>query len=89
MAQEIPQNEERTVTVKVPEANLFELLAEINTMRNVISVEYKPTGTSDGFEVTAHYAIMDLALQQAVVSSKIQTLAENAQKGKPLRALAS
>ena len=85
MAREIPSNEAKTVTVKVPASNLFAFLEEVNKERNVIEVAYTDTGTSAGYEVTVTYAIMDLALKLASISTTVQNLAENASRGVPLR----
>ena len=87
MAREIPTNEARTVEVTVSSSKLFAFLEEVNKERNVILVQYEPLGAN--FKVTATYAIMDLALKLGAVSTKIQTLADEANKGTPLRALAS
>lgn len=89
MSREIPQNEEKTVTVSVPPTNLFAFLEAVNNERNVISVSYEPPTNSNGYKVTVHYAIMDLALQTAAISTRIQTLAEEASSGRQLHAVAS
>lgn len=70
MTGEIPQNEVRSVTYIVSGSGLFPLLEKLHDDRNVLKIEHERVDA--GFQVTIHYAIMDLALQLAAVSASIE-----------------
>lgn len=70
MTGEIPQNEVRSETYIVSGAGLFPLFKKLHDDRNVLKIEHERVGA--GFEVTIHYAIMNLELQLAAVSTSIE-----------------
>lgn len=74
MADEIPQNEERTVDVTIPKSKLFDFIEALDSDRNVIKVSHTRSGSN--VTVTVHYAIMDLAIQLSSVRNSIEQKAQ-------------
>ena len=70
MTGEVPQNEVRSVTHTVSESGLFPLFEKLHDNRNVLKIEHERAGAN--FKVTIYFAIMDLALKLAAVSTSIE-----------------
>lgn len=70
MTREIPQNEVRKSTHTISEAGLIPLFEKLHNDKNVLKLEHERAGAN--FQVTIHYAIMDLELQLASVSATIE-----------------
>jgi hypothetical protein len=70
MNREIPQNEVRSVTHTISKSGLFPFFEKLHDDRNVIKIEHERSGAN--FEVTIHFAIMDLAHKLGAVSASIE-----------------
>lgn len=74
MTDEIPKNDESHVSHTVSRESLLPFLTKLNDNRNVTRIEYRRV--DGGFKVTVYYAIMDLAIQRAAVSTSIYNTIE-------------
>jgi hypothetical protein len=70
MSRDIPKNEIRTSTHVVSGKGLIPLLEKLHDNSDVLKIEHERSGAN--FQVTIHYAIMDLELKLAAVSASIE-----------------
>jgi hypothetical protein len=65
-----------SVTHMVSGSGLFSLFEKLHEDHNVIKIEHERVGVN--YQVTIHYAIMDIALQRAALATRIERFVEEA-----------